>query len=205
MLTRSPIPTRCLTTVRVAAVMLLLPLFGICGSSMSSTLAEGKVRLERLFVNADATHFVAVNGSDDGPGTIDRPWATINHAAEQAGPGDTIVVRGGQYVLHAQVRVRNSGRSNAWITFMGYSGEGPILDAQLIPRSALVQGGLDNGAFQVEGISHIRVANLTVINSHDAGFTVRDSSNIDLINNSTNGTFSSGIAVWDTNSRRQEN
>jgi hypothetical protein len=33
-----------------------------------------------------------------------------------------------------------------------------------------------------------------VINSHDAGFTV-----IDLINNTTNGTFSSGIAVWDTN------
>src|SRR5262249_19787428 len=37
-----------------------------------------------------------------------------------------------------------------------------------------------------------------VINSHDAGFTIRDSSNIDLINNSTKGTFSSGIAVWNT-------
>ena len=160
---------------------------------------RGQGGLERLFVNAGATHFVAVNGSDEGPGTVDRPWATINHTAEQAGPGDTVVVRGGQYVLHAQVRVRNSGRSNAWITFMGYPGEDPILDAQVIPRSALVQGGPDNGAFQVEGISHIRVADLTVINSHDAGFTVRDSSNIDLINNSTNGTFSSGIAVWDTN------
>ena len=55
-----------------------------------------------------------------------------------------------------------------------------------------------NGAFQIEGVSYIRVANLTLINSHDAGFTIRDSSNIDLINNSTEGTFSSGIAVWDT-------
>ena len=195
----SPMPTRWLTTMRVAAVMLLLPSVGICGSSMSLTLGEGKGGLERLFVNAGATHFVAVNGSDEGPGTVDRPWATINHAAEQAGPGDTVVVRGGQYVLHAQVRVRNSGRSNAWITFMGYPGEDPILDAQVIPRSALVNEGLDNGAFQIQGVSHIRVVNLTVINSHDAGFTVRDSSNIDLINNSTNGTFSSGIAVWDTN------
>ena len=86
----------------------------------------------------------------------------------------------------------------AWITFIGYPGEEPILDVQLVPRSSLAQGGLDNGAFQIEGVSYVRVTNLTVINSHDAGFTIRDSSNIDLINNSTKGTFSSGITIWDT-------
>jgi hypothetical protein len=183
----------------VTAGILSLSLFGFCGAAVSSTLIGGKGGLEQLFLNARTTHFVAVNGSDNSPGTFDRPWATINHAVELAGPGDTVVVRGGHYLLHAQVRVRNSGRSNAWITLMGYPGEDPILDAQLIPRSALVNDGLDNGAFQIEGVSHIRVASLTVINSHDAGFTVRDSSNIDLINDSTNGTFSSGVAVWDTN------
>jgi hypothetical protein len=140
-----------------------------------------------------------VNRSDNGPGTVDRPWATINHAAEQVEAGGTVVVRGGHYVLPAQVRPHNSGRSDAWVTFIGYPGEEPILDAQLIPRASLVQKGLDNGAFQIGGISYVRVANLTVINSHDAAFAVRDSSNIDLINNSTKGTFSSGIAVWDTN------
>ena len=75
----------------------------------------------------------------------------------------------------------------------------------MVPRSALVKDGLDNGAFQIEGVSYVRVANLTVINSHDAGFTIRDSSNIDLINNSTKGTFSSGIAVWDTNHEGESN
>jgi hypothetical protein len=39
---------------------------------------------------------------------------------------------------------------------------------------------------------------LTIISSHDAGFTVRDSNDIELINISTVGTYSSGIAVWDT-------
>ena len=97
------------------------------------------------------------------------------------------------------MRPRHSGRSDAWITFIGYPGEKPILDAQSVAHSSLVQGGLDNGAFQIEAVSYIRIANLTVINSHDAGFTIRDSSNIELINNSTKGTFSSGIAVWDTN------
>jgi len=147
----------------------------------------------------EATYFVSVNGSDDKPGTADRPWATINHAAEQAKAGDTVIVRGGRYVLSSQVRVRNSGQSEAWITFIGYPGEKPILDASLIPHSSLVQEGLDNGAFQIEKVAYIRVVNLTVIESHDAGFTVRDSSNVELINDATTGTFSSGIAVWDTN------
>lgn len=184
--------------VPVAAAILSLSLFGFCGTSTSLTFTEGKGRPERLLVSARATHFVAVDGSDNSPGTFNRPWATINHAIELVGPGDTVMVRGGHYLLRAQVRARNSGRSNAWIVLMGYPGEDPILDAQLIPRSKLVKDGLDNGAFQIEGVSYVRVASLTVINSHDAGFTVRDSSNIDLINDETDGTFSSGIAVWDT-------
>ena len=146
-----------------------------------------------------ATHFVAINGSDDGPGTISQPWATPNHAAEVAEAGDSIVIRGGHYLLKAQVRPRNSGRSDAWITFLGYPGEQPILDAEQIPLPPLAQRLLNTGAFQIEGISYVRVAHLTIINSHDAGITIRDSSDIELINNTTRGTFSSGIAVWDTN------
>lgn len=145
-----------------------------------------------------ATRFVAVNGSDTGPGTEARPWATLNHAAEVAKVGDTIIVHGGRYSLPAQVRPRSSGRSGAWITYIGYPGEKAVLDAHQILHESMLEGPLDNGAFQIEGISYVRVINLTVTNSHDAGFTVRDSSHIDLINDTTNGTFSSGIAVWDT-------
>src|ERR1035437_7682469 len=155
--------------------------------------------LEALSPAREKTRFVAVDGSDDNPGTIDRPWATINYAAERAKAGQTVVIRGGHYILPAQVRPRNSGRPNAWITFIGYPGEKPVLDAQNVQRASFSQGPLNEGAFQIENVSYIRVANLTVINSPDAGFTVRDSSHIDLINNSAKGTASSGIAVWDTN------
>jgi hypothetical protein len=100
--------------------------------------------------------------------------------------------------LSAQVRLHNSGRSGAWITFIGYPGETPIVDGELVQFPPADQEGLINGAFQIEGVSYIRIVNLTIVNSHQAGFTIRNSSNVDLINNSTNGTFSSGIAVWDT-------
>jgi parallel beta-helix repeat protein len=189
----------CPTTVPVT-VVLLFAFFEFSSSSMPLILAHESYGLaEELVVDESATHFVAVNGNDNGPGTSDRPWATINIAAERAKAGDTVVVRGGNYVLPAQVRPHNSGRSDAWISFIGYPGEKAILDAQLVPGSSLAQGGLDNGAFQIEGVSYLRVIDLTIVNSHDAGIAVRDSSNIDLINNSTKGTFSSGIAVWNTN------
>jgi parallel beta-helix repeat protein len=175
----------------------LHPGFGFCSSAVSQTLAKGTETPEVVRVDDVRTHFVAVDGNDHGPGTKYQPWATINRAAEQVKAGDTVIVRGGRYVLPAQVRVRHSGQPDGWISFVGAPGEKAVLDAQMVqrPQAAL----LNNGAFQIERVSYIRVANLTVINSHDAGFTVRDSSNIDLINNTTNGTFSSGIAVWDTN------
>jgi hypothetical protein len=147
-----------------------------------------------------AEFYVAANGSDDGPGTRDRPWATISHAADVAEAGARVIIRGGHYALRSQVRPRNSGQPGAWIEFVGYPGESAVLDAAALQRPS--PAALSNGAVQIEGVSFIRMANLTVIDSHDAGFTIRDSSNVDLINNTTRGTFSSGIAVWDTDHKR---
>jgi hypothetical protein len=181
-----------------AIVAALLPsLFGSGWLSTPPAFAKSDRSLA-VIPKAGTEHFVAVNGNDDGPGTAAQPWATLNHAAQQAKAGDTVVVRGGHYALNAQVRPRNSGRPHAWITYVGYPGEEPVLDAHRLPRSSLLEGPLDNGAFQIEHVSYIRVINLTVTNSHDAGFTVRDSSHVDLINDRTSRTFSSGIAVWDT-------
>lgn len=188
---------RSLSTLLATGSMLLL--FTVLWAS-PVLAARVKEISERVHVgkNGAATYFVAVNGDDNGPGSFDHPWATINHAASQARAGDTIIVRGGRYRLSAQVRPLHSGRANAWITFLGYPGEEPVLDATMIPRSSVVRNGLDNGVFQVEDVSYVRVINLAIANSHDAAFTVRDSSHVALINNSTTSTFSSGIAVWDT-------
>ena len=154
----------------------------------------------KLRLPASTTYFVAVNGDDGAPGSSERPWATLNHAASMVHAGDRVVVRGGVYNLIDQVRPRASGRPDAWIEYVGSSGEQAVLDAQHLARPSSTS--LSNGAFQIEGVSYIRVVNLTIANSHDAGLTVRDSSHIELINNTTRDTFSSGIAVWDTSRRR---
>ena len=184
----------------IPSIFMLLVLAFSSGipSSFDSALAASpeKSELPEISLIINRAYFVSPDGSDDGPGSTEHPWATINHAAERAEAGDTVIIRGGLYVLSAQVRPRHSGQPNAWITFMGYPGERPILDAQALPYSSLRSKGLDNGAFQIESVAYIRVANLSIINSHDAGITIRESSNIDLINNSTKGTFSSGIAAW---------
>jgi hypothetical protein len=44
-----------------------------------------------------ATYHVAPNGSDENPGTAERPWATLRHAGGQAKPGDVVKVRAGVY------------------------------------------------------------------------------------------------------------
>ena len=36
-------------------------------------------------------------GGDGNPGSAGAPWATLQHAADSIGPGDTVIVRAGQY------------------------------------------------------------------------------------------------------------
>ncbi|MEI8063206.1 MAG: NosD domain-containing protein [Verrucomicrobiota bacterium] len=48
-------------------------------------------------VVVDNHRYVAPNGLDTDAGTQDKPWRTIQHAAEQAKPGDIVVVRAGIY------------------------------------------------------------------------------------------------------------
>ncbi|MEN3358005.1 MAG: hypothetical protein V7637_1987, partial [Mycobacteriales bacterium] len=50
---------------------------------------------------------VATSGSDSGDGSADRPYRTINRAAELAQPGDSVVVHAGEY--REWVRPRRGG------------------------------------------------------------------------------------------------
>ena len=59
--------------------------------------------------------------SDDAPGTAERPWKTITRAAEKAGPGDVVVIRGGVY--RERVVVKTSGTAEAPIRFEAAPGE----------------------------------------------------------------------------------
>jgi len=66
-----------------------------------------------------ATFSVAPGGDDHNPGTAARPWATLQRAADVAGPGDVVVVQPGPYV---GAKFHRSGTPTAPIFFHAEAG-----------------------------------------------------------------------------------
>jgi Right handed beta helix region/Protein of unknown function (DUF1565) len=62
--------------------------------------------------------YVSTDGDDSNPGTIDRPWRTIQMAMTSATPGSTVNIRGGTYGERLTVKV--SGAAGQYITFQPY-------------------------------------------------------------------------------------
>jgi hypothetical protein len=105
------------------------------------------------------TYYVAPDGRDDNPGTLSRPWATLQHAADTMAPGDTVYVRGGIY--HQRVALTRSGTVEQPITYAAYPGETVWLDGQ----------GVDwKYAFDLgnPGVSHIVIDGLNMRHWHDS-------------------------------------
>jgi hypothetical protein len=71
---------------------------------------------------------VATDGNDANPGTLDKPWKTIQKAVNYAVAGDTIFVRGGQYpgIDHGWI-FQHSGTQSKPITLTNYPGEQVLL------------------------------------------------------------------------------
>lgn len=74
------------------------------------------------------TYYVAKNGNDANPGTLESPWLTIQHAAETVKAGDTVYIRGGIY--NENVHIPTSGNPGAYIVFSAYPKERPIIDGK---------------------------------------------------------------------------
>jgi hypothetical protein len=149
--------------------------------------------------------YVAPNGDDASDGTIEHPWATLHHAAEVLKPGEAVYIRAGNYPITQQIRAKHSGRPNAWIVYTAFPGERVVIDAAAIevpPPSGSPPFPHDQGAFQLEKVRYIQVSNLEIINSRNAGFTIRQSHHVDLYNNKTENTFASGIGVWNGHHHR---
>lgn len=60
-------------------------------------------------------------GSDAGPGSKDRPWATISHALSQIEAGDTLYLREGSYFENVYCAV--AGKESQPITIRSWPGE----------------------------------------------------------------------------------
>ena len=139
-----------------------------------------------------ATFYVATNGNDAYPGSLDLPFRTVGkgvsalHAA-----GDTLYIRAGTYASAIYPAV--SGTAAAWITISAYPGELPILDG----------AGASVGGSGVEptsvAVQYVRVVGLASRNWSSSGFSNGfnfPSSHIEFRNCIADGNGINGIAFY---------
>jgi hypothetical protein len=77
------------------------------------------------------TYYVAPGGDNENSGSSNLPWATPGFASKQLAAGDTLIIRGGHYILTNYyddiVWTTTNGASNAWIAIRGEDGHRPVL------------------------------------------------------------------------------
>ena len=93
----------------------------------------------------ERTFYLAPDGDDDNPGSIDAPWALMHFAVQQLQPGDVLVLRGGVYDLPATVSLGQDGLPDQPIVVAAYPGEVPIFDFSSMTRARNNHGFRLNG------------------------------------------------------------
>jgi hypothetical protein len=158
------------------------------------------------FTTAALDNFYYVNqdhpqASDANPGTESEPWLTIQHAADVAQPGHTIIVYSGSY---DRVTINEGGTPGHYITFKGLNVPDQSLvdpdvlfdpaDPVPVPGNPAVNAVMRGFTFQpaypsTDPVSYIRVENFEITNISGAGYTgaraifMNHTANIQIVNN----------------------
>jgi hypothetical protein len=137
--------------------------------------------------------------SDTNPGTEAQPWLTIQHAADVAHPGDTIIIYPGSY---GRVAIRNGGTAGNYITYKGLN----VPDRSLVKPNAVFDphhpvqipgnpsvNAVTQGFALVPAygsgvtISYVRIENFEITRIGDAsgrgGFQLQDTENVEIVRN----------------------
>jgi len=94
------------------------------GAVPSCAAALGSALPPLLAESTGAVHYVAMTGADDGPGTLEQPWRTVEKAFAALGPGETAYVRAGTYGARGtRYDVSATGAPGMTVTIRGYPGD----------------------------------------------------------------------------------
>jgi len=126
-----------------------------------------------------ATYYVATNGNDGNPGTLSRPWKTLQRAADRVAAGDTVNVRGGNY---AGGNFETSGTASRPIVLQAYNSEVPVINA----NNPETPDGIN-----LEGASYMMVKGFTVNGRTRAGIRAVTCNHVTIRDNrlDQNGTW----------------
>lgn len=136
----------------------------------------------------DGDYYVAVDGSDDDPGTIDAPFRTLQHAIDVAQAGDLVYVRGGVYSIveparpWAGILFHKSGNSGSErIRYFAHPGEVPVFDfehLEIQPDPDYTSGVVVEGAWiHLKGFE---IRNVPMNTRSNTGLTVSGDAHHDI-------------------------
>ncbi len=113
-------------------------------------------------------------GNDANAGTSTAPWRTIQHAADAANPGDTVIVNDGVYTGGSNVvTIGRSGTASAWLVFRAAHRWGAAVDGR---TNASAVG------FEING-SYVRVEGFEVRGTSRYGIDAYNGHDVDVAGN----------------------
>ncbi|MFX3635735.1 MAG: right-handed parallel beta-helix repeat-containing protein [Candidatus Pristimantibacillus sp.] len=128
-----------------------LGLIAICGCTGQSDTSQS---LDKLL---GSVYYISTNGDDLNQGTIDSPWKTFQHAANQISPGSTVYVREGVYNQKLNIS-RGGSEAEGPIVFSGYPNETAVIDG-----AGLAVNGME-GLVEIENTSYVTIRQLEIRN-----------------------------------------
>ncbi|MBN1997426.1 DUF4990 domain-containing protein [candidate division KSB1 bacterium] len=157
-----------------------------------------RILLFILFLSTSALPqiYVAPNGSDTNPGTIDKPLESIQQAQALASAGDTVYIRGGFYKIRLDQISRieqnlfacisflnKSGRSGEFIKYWAFPGETPVFDfSDVNPADRRVVGIWVSGSYiHIKGLEMTGVQ--VTITSHTESYCIYSWGNNNIFEN----------------------
>jgi hypothetical protein len=135
--------------------------------------------------SSGTTYYVATTGSDANPGTAASPFRTIQHAANVAVAGDTVLVHAGIY--KELLEPPHSGNaSQGYIIFSSYPGETATIDGTglSIPQGQWGLVTLANASYVVVQGFELRNYKTASVNDVPIGvYVFGTGSNVQIVNN----------------------
>jgi hypothetical protein len=135
--------------------LLIMIVFGLNATITVSASSQGNV----YYVSSS-------NGSDSNVGSEAQPWRTIQKAAATLVAGDTVLIRGGTYVVNGSdqpISVIHSGTPTSYITIQSYPGENVTIQGDYDKSGNWAWYGID-----IPGTSYIKISGLTIEGFHAA-------------------------------------
>ena len=86
---------------------------GLAGGAPATLTASARTRSDTFPTGGGRTYYVGPQGNDAGPGTREKPLATVGHAVGLVQPGDTVYLLDGSHA--GNVTIKRSGRADAYI------------------------------------------------------------------------------------------